>query len=57
MNVSSGIGRVIAIVLGLMFAWWLFKFVLHMLFGLIQVLIIIALILFIYRMATGKRAI
>jgi hypothetical protein len=48
---------VIAIVLGLMFAWWLFKFVLHMLFGLIQVLIIIALILFIYRMATGKRAI
>jgi high-affinity Fe2+/Pb2+ permease len=51
------VGRIIAVVLGVMFAWWLFKFVLRLVFGLIPLLIVVALILLIYRLAFSKRVI
>jgi hypothetical protein len=56
-DMNSGIGRIIAIVIGIMFAWWLFRVVLHMLFALIPTLIVIALLLLIYRLATNKKVI
>ena len=56
MHQSAAMGNLLWLIIIILIIAWLAGFSLHIGGGLIHILIVIALILLIYRLATGRRA-
>ena len=49
-------GTILYTIISILFAFWLLGLIMHIGGGLIHILLVVALVMFIYQMLTGRRA-